>query len=33
MSENIREIVFDCLLECEEKGLKSHLLIRDVLDK
>ena len=33
MSVNIREIVFDSLLEWEEKDLKSHLLIRDVLAK
>ncbi len=33
MSVNIREIVFDSLLECEERGAKSHLLIRDVLSK
>ena len=33
MSENIREIVFDCLLKVDEEGHKSHLVIREVLDK
>ena len=33
MSENIREIVLDILMEHESSGRKSHLLIRDVLDK
>lgn len=33
MSENVRELVVNTLLELEEEGRKSHLLIRDVLDK
>lgn len=33
MSENIREIVLDTLYELETGDNKSHLLIRDVLDK
>lgn len=33
MSVNIREIVFDALLCLETKELKSHLLIREVLEK
>jgi 16S rRNA (cytosine967-C5)-methyltransferase len=33
MNENIREIVLDILLEHENSNRKSHLLIRDVLDK
>lgn len=33
MSENIREIVFDSLLLWEKEKRKSHLLIREVLDK
>lgn len=33
MSENIREIVLDTLIANETENKKSHLLIRDVLDK
>lgn len=33
MSENIREIVFDCLCETDERDKKSHLVMREVLDK
>lgn len=33
MNENVRELVVNTLLELEEEGRKSHLLIRDVLDK
>lgn len=33
MSENIREIVFDCLVETDINEKKSHLVMRDVLDK
>lgn len=33
MSENIREIVLDTLLLIESDNVKSHLAIRDVLDK
>ncbi|MCQ2519907.1 MAG: methyltransferase domain-containing protein [Lachnospiraceae bacterium] len=33
MSENIREIVFDCLLETDVHERKSHLVMREVLDK
>lgn len=33
MSENIREIILDSLIALEEPGSKSHLYIRDVLNK
>ncbi|MBR5897265.1 MAG: 16S rRNA (cytosine(967)-C(5))-methyltransferase, partial [Lachnospiraceae bacterium] len=33
MSVNTREIITDILLELEKEGSKSHLLIREVLEK
>ena len=31
--ENTRELILDMLMEILEKGVYSHLVIRDVLDK
>ena len=31
--KNLRSIVFDSLMECLKNGRKSHILIKDVLDK
>ena len=31
--KNLRVIVFDSLMECLKNGRKSHILIKDVLDK
>ena len=31
--KNLRVIVFDSLIECLKNGRKSHILIKDVLDK
>ena len=33
MSENVREIVFDALMLIDEEGRKSHLVVREVLNK